>query len=379
MKTLRKSGLWLLLLSKRLYKRVTFLVILILLPVSLLGYGAVASQDSGMLTLALAAEDPADPMAVQILDELKNSSQLLRFRICQTPQEAQNLVTAGKADAAWIFPAQMQHRLAAFVASRSSRDAVVRVVQREETIMLRLAREKLSGTLFSYGARQLYLDYLREHVPELNALSDAALMDYYNQVRIDGNLFQFSDIYGNEKKQNYLLSPIRGLLAIVVTAGALASAMYFLQDSRHGTFSWVPQRRLFLVELGCQMVSGGNLTAAALLCLALTGQAAGLVRELLVMLLFCLGCAAFSMLLRRLCGNLAALGILLPVVVVIMAVVCPVFVDLNSLRALQYLFPPTYYIGAASTNAYLGYLAVYTAVCLAGCWVLDLRTAREKA
>ena len=50
----------------------------------------------------------------------------------------------------------------------------------------------------------------------------------------------------------------------------------------------------------------------------------------------------------------------MPVLVVVMLVVCPVFFDLGVLRQVQDLFPPTYFVNAAYNGRYLLYLPVYS-------------------
>ena len=100
-------------------------------------------------------------------------------------------------------------------------------------------------------------------------------------------------------------------------------------------------------------------------------------RELLMAVLYALAVAAFSMVLRRLCGGLSALGTLLPLLLVTMMVICPVFFDFGFFRKLSYLFPPTYYIQAAVNDAYLLYFPVYILVMALIYWLLG-RLLRRK-
>ena len=67
---MKRILIWLWLLTKRLYKKPTFLVLLALIPALVLGYSTVARQDSGVVTIALAAYDNNDPMANAIMDDL---------------------------------------------------------------------------------------------------------------------------------------------------------------------------------------------------------------------------------------------------------------------------------------------------------------------
>jgi ABC-type polysaccharide/polyol phosphate export permease len=105
------------------------------------------------------------------------------------------------------------------------------------------------------------------------------------------------------------------------------------------------------------------LAVTALVALALAKLTGGFLRELLVALLYCLSAAAFCMLLRRLCGSIRLLGTLLPLLVVVMLLVCPVFFDIEFLRPAQLLLPPTYFISAPYNDLHLLLLPVHAAAC----------------
>ena len=371
---MRKPFLWLWMLTKRLYKKITFVAILVLIPVLVLGYSLTTQEDSGMLTVALARED-TDATALSLLASLDESSQLLRFEDCESPEKAEELVRAGKADAAWILHRDLSDKIAKFVKSPTERNAFITVLVREDDVAQRLAREKLSGAAFSLCARVVYLDYIRQNVPGLEHLSQEQLLEYYENTFVSGDLFAFDEsdaAMANAQTTHYLTAPIRGLLAVVIALCGLATSMYYMEDQRQGTFGWLSQPRQALAELGCQIVSLVQVSVMALLALILSGLAAGLGRELLVLVLYCLCIASFSALLRRICGNLRVLGTLLPLLVVVMLVVCPVFFDLGQLRTAQYLLPPTYYINGVYSNTYLLYMLLHTAVTSSLYWLLGL-------
>ena len=371
---MRKPFLWLWMLTKRLYKKITFVAILVLIPVLVLGYSLTTQEDSGMLTVALARED-TDATALSLLASLDESSQLLRFEDCESPEKAEELVRAGKADAAWILHRDLSDKIAKFVKSPTERNAFITVLVREDDVAQRLAREKLSGAAFSLCARVVYLDYIRQNVPGLEHLSQEQLLEYYENTFVSGDLFAFDETdaaMANAQTTHYLTAPIRGLLAVVIALCGLATSMYYMEDQRRGPFGWLSQPRQALAELGCQIVSLVQVSVMALLALILSGLAAGLGRELLVLVLYCLCIASFSALLRRICGNLRVLGTLLPLLVVVMLVVCPVFFDLGQLRTAQYLLPPTYYINGVYSNTYLLYMLLHTAVTSSLYWLLGL-------
>lgn len=364
---MKKLIKWWALLTKRLYKKPTFVVLLLLIPALALGYGVAAAEDSGMITIALAKEDNADTMASAVVTELMESSRLIRFVRCESPEEAEKQVCSGQADAAWIFEADMEEKVYDFLASRSKRDAFVRVLERESTTALMLTHEKLGGAVYACCSEALYLSYIRENVPEMDGVSDEELLSYFHDVSLDHDLFEFSYLDPAQSTEDaasasYLMTPVRGMLGVVIVLCGLAAGMYYIQDSHAGTFAWVAEGKRPLVELGCQMISVLNVSVVVWISLAVVGQTVGFWRELLVMLLHALCVAVFSMTLRRLIGSLRGLGTVLPLLAVVMLVVCPVFFDLGALRELQYLFPPTYFINAVYSDKFLLYMPLYTLV-----------------
>ena len=361
---MRKWLLWFWLLMKRLYKKPAFLALLLLIPVLTLCYKASVGEKSGVVTVALAQEG-SDPLATRVMEELTEADQMITYVICDDPQQARTLVQTGKADAAWIFPEDMEGKIDAFLDDPHVDNAVVTVLQREENVAHRLARERLGGQVYHHLSRQLYLQYMRDQYG-MEAVSDEQLMTYYDEVQMNGSLFSYETASGEPQTDtHYLLTPIRGILGILGVLCALAAAMYYRKDQDSGTFSYLPQKRRPLGELAGQAVANGNVMLFSALALAVAGLGAGFVRELVLLVLYTLCLAAFGMLLRSVLKGVRLMAVTMPVLVVLMLLVCPVFLDLGQLRLWQLLLPPTYYILGAVNDRYLVYLLAYTAVCFA--------------
>ena len=366
MKKLKRMFMWPLMLSKRLYKKKTFIFILVLIPLLVVLFSTMAGEDSGVVTIVLAREDPEDPISSQIVQELTHQSPVIRYIEAATPERAVELVRTGQADGAWIFPDELQKHIDDFAAGKSSADGVIRVVEREGNVVLNLTHERLSGIIFEYCARSLYLSELREQAPEMEALSDQELLKYYEQAGPPEKLFSFVDIDGADvaNTTSYLTSPLRGILAVVAVLCCIVTGMYYQEDLERGNFAWLPEKHRGMAEIGYQMVSAVNILAAVLLALVLSGSSAAWWKEALLFLLYSLCCALFGGCMRVLFGGKRLLGALIPVLSVIMLVICPVFFDFFVARQLQFIFPPTYYIVGVYHNRYILYLALYDLVLL---------------
>ena len=363
-----KGFLWAALLTKRLYKKWTFLLLLALIPALVLGYGMVDKSDAGVLTIALSCQDWEDGAAAEMVRSLQSGSQLIRFQVYPTEEAAEDAVKSARADAAWIFLEGTQERLEAFAHGFSNRDAFIRVVEREELVSTILAREKLSAAAYTQVGEALYLQYLRAKVPALDGVSQDEFLEYFRQVNLNGQLFAF-DSQGQEateQEASYLTAPVRGLLAVVVVLSGLAGVMYHQQDKAAGTFARVPENRGFLLEMGCHLLILTNAEAA----LILTGDTRSFWPEsgAFVVFLFC--CLGFSMLLSTLLSHRNAMAVALPVIAVAMLAVCPIFFDLGFLRRFQLLFPPTYFLRGLYQPRYLLWGMLYGSVTLLSAFAL---------
>ena len=376
MKKLRRPLLWLWMLSKRLFRKPVFLILLLLIPVLVLGYSTTAREDSGMMTVLLYCENP-DELTDRIFEDLLDSSQLLQIRMADSAEEARTLVAAGKADAAWIFPEDLQKHITQFVGNPNAAGSFIRVVEQQDNIGLTMTREKLTGAIYAESARVIYINYLRGLSPLLDHLTDEELLEYYDNTNISSKLFDFQSADGREEPSgNYLLTPLRGLLAVVVVVVALAASMYDIRDRKNGTFAWVPASLQILPELASHFVAVFFVTLTALCSLLLCGLAGPLLPELGTLLIYSFCVCGFAMVLRRICVSVQALGIAMPLLVVVMFVVCPVFVDLGVLRYVQLALPPTYYINAIPNPAYLLYGLGYILICAGFCLVWDRLTTK---
>ena len=365
---------WLYLLSKRLYKRGAFLAVLALIPLAVLALQVAAQAKSGFIHVVLAQTDPTDPISSAVVDRFMTERSLVLFSCAEDARTATDMVAKGEADVAWIFSDGMEERLDRFVSSRYEQGGLVTVVEREQTVLSRLIREKLHFALQEYTSRVCYLTYTRENIEALNSLSDEQLMRYYDEVEFNDGLFLYRTPDGTvtaRTNNDYLLAPVRGLLGVLVVLCGLAAALFYRQDEGRGTFALVPLRRRGAVAFACLIVAVLNVSAVTLPALLVGGVAVFWAREVAILLLYAVCCAAFCLLVMRLCRSIRTLAAVLPMLIVAMIALCPVFFDLRNLGWLQLLFPPTYFVNAAYDGRYLLYMAGYTALCLALAWGVE--------
>ncbi len=359
MKKIGRFFLWWGLLSKRLLRRPAYLAVLLLVPLFALALSLFTGQESGVLQIALAAEDPADPAAAAVIARLTEGRSVLLCRDCGSEEAACEAVEQGRADAAWIFSAGLEQKLERF--AQRGRASAVRVVEREDNVLLMLSREKLFAALYPEASFAIFSDYLAS---ELGAeeLEPSLLRSYYERLTFTDELVRFETLEGEtvEEEGSYLTAPLRGIMALLLVLCGMASGLYAYREEREGSFVWLPARtRRWLPVLG-HLTAILPPTLAAMAALALAGLTVDPGRELLILLLYLPATALFCELLRCLCPREEHYGALIPVLTAAMLVLCPVFLDLNLLRPLCLLLPPWWALRAVWNGAALLGLLLYT-------------------
>ena len=195
MSSIRRFFLWYGLLSKRLLRRPGYLAVLLLIPLFALALALFSRQESGVVTVALCLEEPADAAARTTAERLLNAESILRCSAYPDPEAAREAVRSGQADAAWILPADLEKRLDFF--ARYGSGGSITVVEREENVFLMLAREKLYAALYPELSFSVFRNYL---VNELgaDALPEETLRGAYAGGFTTDKLIRFASVDGSE-------------------------------------------------------------------------------------------------------------------------------------------------------------------------------------
>ena len=380
MNTLKRLAKFSRIVSKRLFVRPGFLILILLIPLLVVGMQILSEKESGVVSVALAAEDTGDPIAAEIIGRLTDNDPIIRFTVYDTPTQAINAVASAKADAAWIFPENTADRIAAFALDPGAANYVVDIVQREENIVLRIANERLSGALYSYCSKATYINTLRSRFPELSELSDGELMEYYESTWAEGDVFQFGHVDESSKgieKVSYLTAPIRGLLYVLCAMGGLAAALFYQKDELSGLTERISKKERFAFEYICHFLPVLYMAFAGAASLYIAGIGISILRELAIALIYAAACAPMCMLLRRIFARPERLAVVSPLFVILLTVICPVFINTNVTRPIQMLLAPYYALTAVHNIKYVGFMAFYAVLLTAVNFLLFKRKIKR--
>lgn len=367
MERIRKVATWYYLLNKRLLKKRSFLILLLLVPLLVFGMRMIAKQDSGVITIMLCKGETEDKVSEEVVNKLLSSKSVIQYVTTNSKEEAYEAVKSGKVDGAWIFAENMQEQIDKFAESSVKHGGIVTVVEREDNVFLQLAREKLYGELYDYVSFAIYKQYVTTNLGIEEKITEEEFLSAYEEKEIKEEIFEFSYLDPEEKiddavSMHYLLAPVRGLLVLMVVLVGLASALYYEQDKREGNFARMPVKYRLWFEYGYHLIAITDCAIVVLAALYVSGTFLSIGKEVLFMFLYCMMCAGFVHLVRRLCGTAQRLAACIPILMIAMLVLCPVFFNVQGLQPLQYLLPPFYYLQGLHNGTFLYQMLIYSVV-----------------
>lgn len=365
---------WFFLLCKRTLKRTSFVVILCMIPLLAFGVNRMAKEDGGMLSIAVAIEPDADATAKNLADTLLHQSSVIYYKEADSEAEARALVEAGEVDAAWLIPGNLQKKIEKFVEEGMDEDYyLLQIIEKEDNVALHLTREILFGKLYEPLAYEIYSQYLQTELLPESGMTEAELKDAYYRWDVEENFFQFSYLNGEAQEvgTEYLLLPMRGLLAIFVLLSGLAFSMYHMREEEQGCLVWTGMESS-VIRCWCYHLPELFLVNLAVLpALYFTGVFESPGKEILLLGLYSVMTIGFCDVLRRICKKISVFGVILPIVILLSLVLSPTFLRVDGLMFLKSLLPITYYFSALhESNKIIGMVLFIVIVYILDCILL---------
>jgi ABC-2 type transport system permease protein len=250
----------------------------------------------------------------------------------------------------------MQERMNDYAAYRSARMPLILIVEREDNVALQLSREVLYGATWHSTAYAIYRSFIHEYFTGAD-VNEVEIERFFAEIMRD-SAWIMRDYLNYEPNEDgtatYLTAPLRGLLSLFIVLCGLASCLYYIQDRKGGLY--VPFSLLYHLPA---VAMGG---IGALLALALTGFFTRWYWEILLMALFVLAVAAFADLLRLLLVKAEFLAAAIPVGLLLMLALCPVFFTIRTVGFVPWLLPPFYYLNAIHNQTFAYYLGGYVLI-----------------
>ena len=372
---------WIFFLSKRLYKKWMFILLIALIPLSVGALTLTSTESKGFVQIGYV--NGAGELGDAILENLDSGKGIIHFVVYNDLELAKTDLQADRLDAIWVLPDHMEERIAAYVKKSTADHWIVQVIRKEESLKTRLSLEKLSSAMYPFLSRELFLESIRSDPDlDLSGLTDAQIYKYFDDYFSNNELFEFAfpDNTASPKdtERDYMTSPIRGILSAVTLLAGLSSAMLFISDEKKGVFAYARSESRVFLSFAFQLTAVLNIGFFVFISLFVLGVNTVFWRELIIFLIYTINTALFCTLLQQIVRRLIYFAPIMVLTTVLDVLICPIFFDYYVQRTPQLLFPNTYCINAVHTDVYLWYSLIYMAA-LSGLLLLFYLFRKRKA
>ena len=382
---MKRMGMWLLLMTKRLMKKPSFVIILVLLPVILVGYRFIISQDDGTLRACIYVPKGSDDYAKRVAEQLVNYDCAARFYMTDSEENLYSDVIAGRAEVGYIFPKDMRER---FVSRKW--DGAVTMVVSDTSQYAPFVNEFVTVAVYSGIMEDYIADYLvtrsgleltdeeirpiiKENLAkqdEAGSLFTISYQDYYTNTEVS---------YEEVMEENYLTKPIRGTVALFVLLAGLAGLVFWFQDNAEGRFKVMSYEKRPVINYGSLFLPTLLASIVGFVCILIAGLAGNIFKEIFVMFLYVIFVTGVCEILRVIVPSVNAICAAIPIIAVASYLCCPIILDLKKILPvvtyLRKILPPDYYLETFNATP-LWVMAAAAAVVSAVTVLFELRERR---
>ncbi len=355
---------WFFLSCKRYGKRLSFLLILFLLPAGMAVLGASRHDQAQEIRIAVYVEGNQEGgLGAQLAKSLTDRSPqdgMFRFYLSRDERQLRDDVASRRAECGYVIGENLEDRL-----NRKDYKRCITVYSAPSTVAAKLSTEVVFSIMMELYDKDLLEDYVRSGglfgaAEKANSPENQAAVlkagELYDKWLESGATIHFAyagyDRQGNVKDasspamQNVF--PVRGLVAVCLFIIGLYGTVTTGTDEQNGLFLPLPYRFRGPCRIAC--IAGPVCMAAVsgLLAIWLGGSGQGLVKELGAMGGYMVLIVAFSGLLGSVFKKPQVICCLIPFFMIGSLIFCPVILDAGKffpvLRGVGRLFLPYYYL-----------------------------------
>ncbi len=323
----------------------------------------MSTADAGLMTIGVYIPSD-DEYSMRFRQDLADNPGSLQFIFYDNEETLIEDVERQRLAEAWIVPENFE-KTVMDMAEKGRTKEKIQIVIRESGLTHMLGREVLCSRVYPMVARQIAINYSSEKVYGENITEEQLqkIIDTYDGYSINGNLFEMGYIDKSDGDTsddlNYLMMPLRGILALWLLLCGVAASMYYLEDEKNGLFVWwktkVPLVRDFLYYLVIVLIP----SIMVLIGLAYGGVFTTFGREVIAILLYDFAVITLANVLRLLIRSIKGLGIVTPILIMASAIFSPVFIDIKEGRQLQKLCPTFHYLYCIHDQYFVKSLLIY--------------------
>lgn len=351
---MKKIFTWYILFSKRQLKRVSMIFILAFMFIMTIALRLMSTDiTAGAKVGFYVSESSQDYEKMsEIIDSLLCHDGIIKFVEYNSRQVLENDVISGTLQGGYVFADDFYEKF-----TECNNNKLVELIESPDNSISILSNIVVLAVVMESAAGDVLIedtisrDFF-DGVPESDFIK---LQEEYEKYASNGSTFSFDydtlyeDYKGSTKSIdifNYLITPVRGIVAIFIFITALTGGVSWFNDKNSFTYANIPLNKRHALKLLVISVPVVMASAAGYLSLVIAGISDNPLHELYVVFVYSILCITFTCILTAVTRE-SLFCALIPVFILGSVICCPIFFNLANLipamKVLQKLFMPSYY------------------------------------
>ncbi len=339
-----------------------------MVPLMVLALKGMGSGDAGLMKIGVYI--PGEDYASSALKEsIETEPGSFRYIFYDDSDKLIADVKSQKLSEGWICPDNLDEAVENIVASGQT-DEKIEIIIREQGLSHLLGREVLNSRVYESLARQMASTYIANKLYKGNPTEEQQekILKTFDSYEINGNLFELGYLDDSQNQNsddtNYIMMPLRGMLALWLLILSIAASMYYIEDKQNGIFIWWKSHLSIARDFLYYGVIVFIPTIMVLVGLKIGGVSTSLSREILAIIIYDFTLICLTNILRGIIGTVKGLGLITPILIIASALLSPVFIDIKVGRTFQKLCPTFHYLYSIHDDYYLKTLMLFGMVLL---------------
>lgn len=361
--------IWFTLWCKRILKRPLFCLTLLLMPIMVFFLQYSVKKDDTMVRVALTTDtNSPDAVTQKLLKDMKAlSNSSIRFYQCKNEEELRKDITSKTASCGYILPSNLKECLRNYT---QKHEPYITALRGDNAISSKIVDEIVISKIYKPIAYQILNHFIDKKTG--NQTDSEYLTQLFNKYDSTELLFQFEYADGttnhflSSKNTNYMLMPMRGIIALLILLACLTGALVWYTDLQKGVLVQMHLTQKRLHKLLSLLVPALFAGVIGLLTIKIAGISESMYSEIPAMLCYILSCMALTNFLRSLCRRQEFFLAAIPVLTIATLILCPVFINIETflpvLGKVKQFLPTTHYLNALHSSKALLQMLLYSAV-----------------
>ncbi len=347
---LMRAAIYLLYYIKRQMKQISFCLLLILLPCVTFAFSHMYSEDDTSICVALYTDsDELD----SIIEKLINREGTIFFYRCSNEVSLYQDVSTGHAECGYVFPSTLYDSLDA-----DHKNNLIQVIISPYSTLTKVINEVVYSEIFEEYSLHLLEEFIENESPITMMNSNKSTKYYidkavklYHDHLMDGSTFRF--IYESPYQKpitikSILMTPIRGFISLFILLAAFCGCIRFYNDKENHIYDNRAKYALPHLLILSITVPTILMSIVGLFCLFFTGIMNDFWIETLILGVYNLLVILFVFFLGSMIRKKMIFISTIPIFLIGSILFTPIFLDISailpSMKAVQYLFLPFYYL-----------------------------------